>query len=179
MTVKEFIENNRNKDFDIHELLKRTYIPFVEKLQMINSIIEVMTYENHGILNYDTNELEMNKDIIFIKAYTNLDFENGVTDYDLLTESGLIQSLYNENDTVMGKDLLKLNDMFKQKLCDLMRTHNSLESVVNRNLNKVADALIESIDQVNAKLKETDIKKLNTTLTKGFMDIAGFMKKSE
>ncbi|NLZ54372.1 MAG: hypothetical protein GX892_14740, partial [Thermoanaerobacteraceae bacterium] len=82
MTLQDLFNKINNGEEFKKELIKRTYIPFAEKMQIIDTIIDVITYDEDGLLMVDTNELEMNTVIAFIQAYTNLTFDDGIKDYD-------------------------------------------------------------------------------------------------
>lgn len=170
MTIQNFIENY-NKGIT-NDIIKTKYLSQSTKDSLIESIIDVLTYEVNGMLTYDTNEFELNKKIAILKAYTNLEFEKVIDDYDLLLEHNLDSVLYE----LIGADVPRLNTMIHKKLSDMIRERNSLESVINRNLGVVVDALTGSIEKFTTTLSSADNKKLIKSFTGSLDNLVSTIK---
>lgn len=171
MTLQDLFNKINNGEEFKKELIKRTYIPFAEKMQIIDTIIDVITYDEDGLLMVDTNELEMNAVIAFIQAYTNLTFDDGIKDYDFIMEHSLQNTIY----SAIGHDVLKLHNMLDNKLHDVMQ-QNSLESIVNRYMSNLVDAFIDTVNKLNEKIKEVDVQNLRSTLANEALNALGTSK---
>lgn len=173
MTTKELISKLQNNE----EYFTRTYVPHVEKLNIIESIIEVLTYEKNGLITYDTNELEINSIITFIGLYIDLEIENLFTDYDLLVQEGFINAISDKYTSPIGEDLCRLKDMLENKLFDLKRERNTVEAVINRNLGMIVDSATTTLDGINEKISQADTKSLSKTISQGFKTLMDNIQK--
>lgn len=132
MTIKEFVENYKAKNFmntkqgmdEKSEWLRKeleikSYIPFREKRQIAEMIVEMYTDEIDGIKKYDSISAYVGLISAAITAHTSLNFsDDPISDYDLLSESGLLpqiiaefQESYNEIDVLLKMALaMELED---------------------------------------------------------------------
>lgn len=173
MTVKEFIENYK-KGVD-SEIIKTKYLTLSEKNSLIDAILDVLVYEEDGMLVYDKNELDLNKNISIIKAYTNLQFEQVVSDYDLLLSENLDYVIFN----LIGNDMHRFNTMLTNKLHNMIDKHNSIPAIVNRNLSALVDSLTETLSGVTTLLSSKDSKKAINSLVKNMNELTTTIKSQE
>jgi hypothetical protein len=110
MNIKEFVENYKAKKFVItrngvneksewlrKELEIKSYIPFKEKRQIAEMIVEQNVEVIDGIKKYDSIDGYIGLIVASIAAHTSLKFSNDpVADYDLLAESGLLPQIIME-----------------------------------------------------------------------------------
>lgn len=172
MQINELLEKMNKRIAYGEDLIKRSYIPFAEKVQIVDILIDALAYRVNGILTIDTNELDMNAFIAFVQAYTTLSFDNGVDDYDVIMKKKIDAEIIR----CIGDDYHTLTDMLEFKLDDLMKQNNTVEAVINRQLGVVVDALTETIKSLDTKIQDTDIRKLSKSLSKGVQDILNSLK---
>lgn len=110
MTIKEFCENYKAKKFmntpQGHsekvawlrgELGIKNYIPFMEKRDIAETIVEHHIKVVDGIKKYDAIGAYIGFVVASIMAHTTLKFsDNPIADYDLLAESGLLPCIVGE-----------------------------------------------------------------------------------
>ena len=188
MKIAEFVENfktariqnskvnpNAVSEYMAKELVIKKYIPFREKRQIAEMIVEQYTEEVNGIKKHDSIGAYVGFVAAMISAHTALEFSaDPVTDYDLLSESGLLpqivsefQESYNECDIVLKMALaMELED-------------NNVNVLVGHFLNRilgmldgVSEALKDKLEKLDLKdifgadIKQEDLAKLNSLLDK-------------
>lgn len=98
MTVKEFVEKyNESKaklDYAKRQIIKK-YLPYAEKVAIGDRIVKVSMYAGDlvKVFKMNTPVKTMFLNMAIIDAYSNIDFEFTVDEYDLLSESGAITDL--------------------------------------------------------------------------------------
>lgn len=122
MKIVEFVENYKNQKFIStrqgvdartewikNQLKIKTYIPFMEKREIAETVVEQNIDVIDGIKKYNNIDAYIGFIMSSIVAHTNLECgENPIADYDLLAESGLLpqivaefQESHNEIDILM------------------------------------------------------------------------------
>lgn len=184
MTIKEFIENYKNKRFMNtkqgvdersewirKELEIRTYIPFREKREIAEMIVSTYTKEVDGIKRHDSIDAYVGFVTATIIAHTNLKFgDDPVADYDLLAESGLLPQIITEFQESYNETDILLKMALASELED-----NNINVSVGHVLNKVSKLLdvigskIENLDLsafLGSDIKKEDLAKLSGFLNK-------------
>ena len=164
-SIKEFVENYKAKKFMNtrqgvdekaewlrKELEIKTYIPFREKRQIAEMIVEQYTDEVDGIKKHDSISAYVGLISAAIAAHTSLSFsEDPISDYDLLAESGLLpkiiaefQESYNEIEVLLKMALaMELEDnntnvLIGRFLDGVLKKLDGLSGMLGRiNLNEI------------------------------------------
>lgn len=172
--LKQQIEEGKNYK-DIIEFI--SYIPFVKKKIMCESIADSCIKEENGMIICDHCMKQLTTDIMLINNYTNLEFneESYVEEYDYLCENDIV-------DYVVGKikksETYFIQDMVWEEIENRMRINNTIEGILNRGLNKLADIINNNLDPkkinkliktVAKELRSLDFDKLEGL--KGIMDV--------
>lgn len=187
MDIKNFCEAYKNKSFmntpqglnDKAEWLRKelkikNYIPFREKREIAEMIVEQNIKVVDGIKKYDNIDSYVSLIVASIAAHTSLHFsDDPVTDYDLLAESGLLPQIISEFQSSHDEIGILLKMAIASELED-----NNVNALVGRFLNKIS----EMLDVVGATLKDkfgdldiqdilgTDFKQEDLTKLKVFLD---------
>ena len=157
MTIQElitFMSNSKNKMLNtdqLQALLKKKlevkeYLNIKGKKDLVDTIVnECILYED-GMFKFN----DIDKYICFtmktIEAYTNLELSSDLeTDYDLLCESKLLDSIIN----IFKKEYDDVNILLQMK-CDYILSSNSLEAQVGR----FFDGVLEKVDVLVASLSK-------------------------
>lgn len=136
MYAKEFFEeynqsNNKAKCAEKH--IVRTYIPYAEKLTLVNKVLRASMYQEvNGAETFvrDTAVCYYLFVMAMIEAYTDIRFNDGGTNnehqniesFDLFEESGATEIFVQ----AIGEDTNKLNTVMKMKTDDMMDAERSL-----------------------------------------------------
>lgn len=168
ITVKNFvdefiskkIQNTKIDEHAIEKYIKKTlevkeYIPFREKREIAESVVEQNTELIDGVWKNDSMDQYVTFVLAMLEAHTNLqiDSEDPVLDYDIIAESGLLplvistfQNDYNECDVVLKAVLaMKLED-------------NNVNVLVGRFLNGILTRLDSVGEVLSDKLGGMSIK---------------------
>jgi hypothetical protein len=177
MTINELIEltksskNRMLKQDQLCEMLKKTlavkkYIGIRQKKDLVDEIVNDCILYEDGVFKFDDIDKYICFTIRVIGAYTNLDMSgNNEDDYDMLCESGILDSIIN----TFKKEYDDVNILLQMR-CDYILSGNSIEAQLGRFLEGVSDKLdgiatalsnkIDSIDMSNLPFKSEDIGKL-------------------
>lgn len=172
--LKQQIEEGKNYK-DIIEFI--SYIPFVKKEILCDSIVDGCIKEENGMIICDHYMKQLTTDIMLINNYTNLEFneESYVEEYDYLCENDIV-------DYVVGKikksETYFIQNMVWEEIKNRMKINNTIEGILNRGLNKLADIINNNLDSkklnkliktVAKELRSLDFDKLEGL--KGIMDV--------
>lgn len=144
MKVNEIFNQDGSFATDIFDFNK--YIPINQKRILVNNVLMLCAENVNDFVKID----EFKKEIYFmtgaLKEYANLefssDFDSMVEEYDMLCSSGCLAALTEEEDY--------------KRLCALMEKEEKallLQNSVEAQVAKVANSLIETIDQLSEKLE--------------------------
>lgn len=187
MKINEFIENFKNARVQnskvnpnaISEYFKdvlevNAYVPFRQKRQIAEMIVEQNIEEVDGIKKYDSIGGYVSLIVASISAHTNLEWsEDPVADYDLLAESGLLPQIIAEfqgsHDEI---------DIILKMALDMELEDNNVNVLVGRFLNGilnkldgVGEVLKDALGDFDiSKLLGSDIKEEDLAQLKGFLD---------
>lgn len=150
MKVREFIKNyNENSSEAISTLEIKHYVPFAEKVRLIESMQQsLVTANSEGFITYSS----ISKFLIFtmtaICLYTTLEIEEMTSDYDLLAEAGIIGSIVE----LIGADYKNFLELLNMQWADIMRDNNTIESSVNRVMGAVQISIQEAMNGIVSAL---------------------------
>lgn len=168
MLVKEFVENYKAKKFmNIktaseeksewlrNELKIKTYIPFKQKREIAEMIVEQNVEVIDGIKKYDSIDGYIGFIIASIAAHTSLKFSNDpVADYDLLAESGLLPQIIMEFQSSHDEIGVLLKMSIESELED-----NNPGALIGRFLDSVLKKLDNASGAFGKALAKLDLKK--------------------
>ena len=172
--LKQQIEEGKNYK-DIIEFI--SYIPFVKKEILCDSIVDGCIKEENGMIICDHYMKQLTTDIMLINNYTNLEFneESYVEEYDYLCENDIV-------DYVVGKikksETYFIQNMVWKEIKNRMKINNTIEGILNRGLNKLADIINNNLDPkklnkliktAGKELRDLDFNKLEGL--KGIIDV--------
>lgn len=188
MTVKNFIEEFKNKKVmntqiapnAVTEYLEKTleikkYIPFSTKKRIAEMIIEQNSTMEDGIVKIDSVGQFIGFIMAMLAAHTNLQIntEDPILDYDALSEAGLLEPII----ACFQKDYSECEVILQMTASDAL-SDNHLNAVVARFL----DGILDKLDGVGNGLKNMidgiDLKSIlgenftddNLSQLKGFLD---------
>ena len=182
MKIAEFVENYKAKKFintrqgvdEKAEWLKKeleikTYIPFIEKRQIAEMIVEQYTDEVDGIKKHDGIAAYVGFVTAMIASHTALEFsDNPVADYDLLSESGLLPQIVSE----FQQDYNECDIVLKMALAMELEDNNT-----NVLIGNFLDGVLKKLDTLSVVLKNI---KLNEIFKEENMaKIVGLLNKSK
>lgn len=175
MKINEFIEKYKKNNGvqTVNRLISvKNYLPFVEKQELVNQILNRCKVSNYGYVQFD----ETKKYIVFtievIKAYTNIEFDEdfniAITEYDALCEADLLNSIIG---TFEGEYKTVLNMIAMRQ--DYILQGNSIECQIAKFLGGLNDRLDDVLsilsdkfgDFNNINITEDDISKLTNFIS--------------
>lgn len=141
-TVKEFIDlYNRNKNwaFVRKYIDVKTYVPVLEKMEILNEAMSAIEHEDGLITKYNSVESVIGFILAIVAAYTNIVPESYVNyqEYDLLRQNGEALNLLLED---IGSDYEEFMNIHELLMLD-RKNENSFESTVNKALGKILEDL--------------------------------------
>ena len=161
MTVKGLLEKYEKaqrlkKEYDFSQHIKTKYVPYTEKLALVNGIINSTSYDEVNGINYykrNTNALTFVFTIKLIEYYTDItiDTENLVQDYDTLMMNGLMDGLMKK---IPPEEISILRGMIDMARDDLEINTRSLVSF----LESKYDAWKLSMDALNKVIERPDVQ---------------------
>lgn len=163
MVVNKFTEDYKKADSEqikeaqIKAILKTDYLPLLKKMDFIESLIYSLLEKTNGLKTYNSIIKYVSFTTMAITAYTNLEIENTLADFDLLQSSGLIAKIL----TVIGKDYEDFYTLFEVRLADYMREANTLEAVVSNQLSNAVNQFGQFLNNADNAMKKLDNKKIN------------------
>lgn len=186
--VKTFVEEFKTKkiknstampnavgDYVNKTLEIKTYLPFLTKRSIVNSLVSGNIEEVDGVKKVDSISQYISFVVAAITAHTNLEFDTTdiYGDYDLLAESGLLPYVIAEFKTSYDE----LDILLKMAIADEMATNN-LNAIIGKFLNGVLDKLDGVVDAAKvfaekanlSKILGEDFKKEDITKLIGFVD---------
>ena len=166
MQVKE-LKEKLEKGKTIEELVDvKSYLPFVEKKMLCNSIIGDCLEEDDGILMCDYFTKKIAMDIGFIVNYSDIELgEDFVEEYDFLVENKVAQYIFSNIDE---DEMLFMYSMVNEVLNEKLRINRSIESVLSKGMSMLiqripTDKQIKSIIKLLSKeLKTFEPEKLKS-----------------
>lgn len=186
--VKTFVEEFKTKkiknstampnavgDYVNKTLEIKTYLPFLTKRSIVNSLVSGNIEEVDGVKKVDSISQYISFVVAAITAHTNLEFDTTdiYGDYDLLAESGLLPYVIAEFKTSYDE----LDILLKMAIADEMATNN-LNAIIGKFLNGVLYKLDGVVDAAKvfaekanlSKILGEDFKKEDITKLIGFVD---------
>ena len=152
ISVKEYIDN---KDL----LTVRTYIPYSEKVKIIDSVMKQVCVSINGTYNLDSVLLDRVKTQIFIEQCTNLDLSimyDNLDGYDLL-------KYYDEFNYIMyliDEEFEELERILQLRINDFIRDKASVKGILSYKIEKVIDSINVSIPSIIERIEKIDMESM-------------------
>lgn len=155
MTVKEFVKKYnslQNKSVAIKDLKVKSYIPFEQKIDLCQMIIDNTCYRNfNGKKEYFVNSPAryMFFCLALINAYTsiNVDYKNGLEDFNQLDENGLIDEIIFHQ--IPETEYKMMDVIMKMKMEDVYENERSMIAVLSSKLQAAEIFLQELSTQID------------------------------
>jgi hypothetical protein len=176
MKIKEFIEkvkgvkNTNYKPNAVSEFIRSTleikeYVPFVEKRDLCEKVLEVVCTKNGAIVEFDSVSRYILFTISMLTKYTNLEFENtdgldAIDQYDMLCQHGLLNPILE----VIAGEYETCNNILNMMMADIDANNNNIAAVANSALQNMfdiiegfADVLKDKVDSMGLDLNQFNI----------------------
>lgn len=150
ITVKQFVEEfktskiQNNKltpngiaDYINKKLVIRTYVPFTEKRDVVQMVVDHNVFMDNGCKKIDSVGQYISFVIAMLTLHTSLQMsENPVEDYDMLCEAGLLEHVID----AFKRDYDECNVLLKMLVADELEDNN-FNIIVGKFLNGILDKL--------------------------------------
>lgn len=182
-TVKNFINkfkeakvaNSKINDHAVSDYLKKelevkNYVPFVEKRELCEGVINACNIvDDGGIVKVDSVTRYIVFTLSVLTKYTNLEFSSGedaefdsLDEYDMLCQNGLLNPIL----SVIGEEYVACNNMLNMMMEDVIANNNTVENILGTASNRllesidtIINALADKIDELELDLSQIDIDK--------------------
>ena len=156
---KKIINNKVNPhatlDFIREKIDVVEYIPFTQKMNIVNNIISEIIKEVDGVKKVNSVAQYMAFITTMLSSHTSLQFEDVYEDYDALNQCGLIEQIV----ALFQKDYAECETILKMVVADEL-ADNNLSVVVGKFLNGVLGKLDGVIDIAKGFTENLDLSKL-------------------
>ena len=176
MKVQEFINkvgrvDNVNAIKNI--LTIKEYLPFLEKKELANRIIEKSIVRENNFIKINEINKYLNFTIEVLSAYTDLEFDSDMdvaaSEYDMLVQNNKLGSLIDllKDEYKVVLDLTEMAADYYMQQNNINYQISVLFNGLNSIVNKLGDALLSKVNNFDLKsfgISENDIVKLNSFL---------------
>ena len=191
MTIKEFTEkysaiatDRLNEDYLKDNLHIKTYLPFIEKDALAQSIIDATMYKFEDYTKEDgtigrrrTNQIQINSSAqmllfyrVIIENYTDLEVETEgfYEEYDVLNESGILFELTADFEghpsLIPAREISELRGMIDLKQRDIMTNQYEIHSYISNQIERITEVgsvvLKPVLDKLATELENMDEEKI-------------------
>lgn len=189
-TIKEFCDAYKAKRFMVTkngvdekveylktELELKEYIPFVDKRELCEKVIDACCTKENGLIKVDSVTRYIIFTISIISKYTALEFNSGedydsLDEYDMLCEAGLLNPIL----ALIGDEYATCNNILNMMMDDVIANNNTVEAILGHALGKVSDsiddligAFADKVEEMELDLSQIDINKFDKL--KGLFDL--------
>jgi hypothetical protein len=189
MKIYEFVEQFKNdkvintqikpnavSDYLKEKLEIKDYVPFAEKRELCEKVLNVSNTRNdNGLVEVDSVTRYILFTLTIISKYTNLEFSSGEDEFDSLDEYDMLcqADLLNPILDVIGAEYTTCNNILNMMMTDVVANNNNIENVFGSATNRLLDTidgfvyvLSEKVEELNLDLNQIDINKF-----KGLIDL--------
>lgn len=112
------IKLSKTNNFDLGKQLDiKTYIPFGEKVKLIEGFMKDIFSNTSQLGKYNSLEKYLKFNMLVFKTYTNLQLEGTSEEYDKLLQSGLLDAIF----TMIKEDYFDFKDLMDMRFEDYIR----------------------------------------------------------
>ena len=149
----------KNKDALVKKHIKKTYVPYAEKLSRAHGIAATCTHaakDHPEIYKKDTPTQYFATIMHLIEMYADLDFSGTdfVKAFDTMSECGLIEAILA---SIPESEVVLFRTLVDMCVSDIYENEHDLSSVVERKLNALSLYLNTSFDSIQDTLKDPDL----------------------
>ena len=169
MKINNLIENIKsNPNASLTKLIEtKQYLPFEEKIELVKRIVDKSSTVENGFVQINGIDQYYNFTVETIKAYTNIEFENGYEDYDTLCAYGVLGKIVSTFEGEYNM-ILSLVEMEKKHVLEQNSVENQIAKLLNtveQKVSQVADIVAEKANTFSGlNISEEDIKKLSDVI---------------
>jgi hypothetical protein len=173
--IKENIKNNLVDKTFIESMLKRTYIPFLEKRVIVEELIDSFIYEEDGLIKVDLFDKQFFTNLKILSVYfdieNDLEFSELMELYDLLLENNYFSAFQ----CYIKDDLSALTLILESVLNEKIKYNNTLEGIIAKGINKLIDKLPDE-KGMSKLIKDLpkQVNKIDPSKLKYVSDIVGW-----
>ena len=172
MKINELINNIKsNPNASLTKVIQtKSYLPFEDKIELVKRIVDKSSTIENGFVQIDGIDQYYNFTVETIKAYTNIEFENGYEDYDTLCAYGVLGSIIATFEGEYNM-ILSLVEMEKKRILEQNSVENQIAKLLNtveQKVSQVADAIINqanTFDFGGLNIAQEDIEKLSNVIS--------------
>lgn len=162
---------NAVQEYISKELEIKPYVPFVEKRELCELVIDACNDkdEDSGLIKTDSVSRYIVFTVSIISKYTNLEFSSDEDEefdqldaYDMLCQNHLLNPIIE----AIGEEYATCNNMLNMMMNDVLANNNTIETVIGNVLNRVLepiDGLVGSfakkVEEMDFDLSQIDIEK--------------------
>lgn len=169
ISVSEYLDNK--------ELLEiKKYIPYVEKVNIVNSIMKQVCRNTSGLYSVDSVLLDRIKKQIFIEQLTNLDLSilsDNLDGYDLL----MVNNDMNNILLSITAEYKELDRILELRVNDFLRDKTSISGFLHYKTERVLDYINSNVPVLLEKIDKIDTKSIIDSLSKSLDMIINYKKK--
>ena len=164
MNVKQFVEGykttTKGKEEYAKKHIKKNYLPYAEKIAIGDRIVKVSLYAGDlvKVFKINTPVKTMFLNMAIIDAYSDIDFEFTVDEYDLLSESGAIEDLLS---AIPDSEVALCATTVEAMIADEVENTRSLVSFIETKyeaLKAVFDSLLQVVEELNISVNQIENK---------------------
>ena len=171
MKINELINNIKNNpNASLTKVIQtKSYLPFEDKIELVKRIVDKSSTVENGFVQIDGIDQYYNFTVETIKAYTNIEFENGYEDYDTLCAYGVLGNIIATFEGEYNM-ILSLVEMEKKRVLEQNSVENQIAKLLNtveQKVSQVADAIINqanTFDFGGLNVAQEDIEKLSNII---------------
>lgn len=187
MLVKEFIQlykdskvqNTKINPNAVEEFIRGKleivdYLPFVEKRELCEVVLEASCTKNGAIIEVDSVSRYILFTITVLQKYTNLTFENtdgedAIDQYDMLCKNGLLNPIFG----VIAGEYETCNNILNMMMADIDANNNNVAAVFDKALQKVLSSVDGLVGALSNKVEdlELDLSQIDINKYKGLLDL--------
>ena len=174
MKINELItmvNNDNNRTMNLAKvIMTKQYLPFEEKIELVKRIVEQSSTVENGFVQINGIDQYYNFTVETIKAYTNIEFENGYEDYDTLCAYGVLGNIISTFEGEYNM-ILSLVEMEKKHVLEQNSVENQIAKLINtveQKVNEVADTIMNkanAFDFSGLNIAQEDIDKLSNVIS--------------
>ena len=149
MKIDEFIRkynSAKDKDKYLKESIKKTYIPYHEKVADCQRIINA-TMESDGLFKINTPAQFMIFTVNIISKYTNIEYDDVLTTFEKLDELNLINAIISN---IPEREYTTYNTLLSMTQDDYMENNRNLISFIETKVKALGlsmDAMLDAIQK--------------------------------
>ncbi len=161
-------DNVKVVDFHGNNIEVKQYLPIQDKVDLVGTAYVSGVEIENDLETVDSCKTDILFKLLLANAYTNIEFNNNLKNYDLLLESGLYKVIY---DNIPKEELHSLHDMLFNVVEDGKREieqRNSIPFIIKGFVNKIVEFFSDE------KSVNKFIKKMDKAIVKAKKEIDGF-----